>query len=135
MNLRQHALLGTKFSIVGALGVPVGTVLLFILTSDLGVFYLLSSVIAFLFVNFFNWAGNLAIGVFSFTRTPLGFLRSFAVYSFSAVLALPVNLGVLYGLVHYLGVWYLLANIFGIGVGFLLKYGINLYGRNIRLQK
>ena len=96
------------FVLVGGFCLAVNTVVLWLLTSALGLHYLASTLIAF------------------FTITPLGFLLNKVItfrtpreharielprYFFAMAMSLGANLGLMYVLVSVLGVWYLAASI------------------------
>jgi putative flippase GtrA len=96
------------FVLVGGFCLAVNTVVLWLLTSVLGLHYLASTLIAF------------------FTITPLGFLLNKVItfrtpreharielprYFFAMAMSLGANLGLMYLLVSVLGVWYLAASI------------------------
>ena len=96
------------FVLVGGFCLAVNTVVLWLLTSVLGLHYLASTLIAF------------------FTITPLGFLLNKVItfrtpraharielprYFFAMAASLGANLGLMYLLVSVLGVWYLVASI------------------------
>jgi len=96
------------FVLVGGFCLAVNTVVLWVLTSGLGMHYLASTLIAF------------------FTITPLGFLLNKVItfrtpreharielprYFFAMGMSLGANLGLMYLLVSVLGVWYLGASI------------------------
>ena len=114
-----------KFSIVGVANTIVNLVVLYILTEFFGIYYIFSAVFAFLIAvtNSFLinkvWTFNEKLGHKISSRYPK--------FIFVSVIALIINLIVLYVLVEFFGIWYILAQIFGISTNLL----INFFGNKI----
>lgn len=96
------------FTVVGGLCLAANTVLLWVLTSGLGVHYLVSTVIAFFTITPLGFVLNKAM-TFRTRReyTPIELPRYFAAMAFS----LFANLALMYLLVSILGMWYLAASL------------------------
>jgi putative flippase GtrA len=111
-----------KFNLVGLSGVVVNEGLLVILGTL--VYYLYASVVAievsivtnFILNDFWTFRdrrhGNIAARFLKFNGLML--------------IGLAVNLGILYAGTTYLSIHYLLSNLFGIGVAFLVRYWLSL---------
>lgn len=109
-----------KFALVGASGVIVNLIALYALTEYAGLHYLLSATLAFLTAattNYFlnkTWTFRERLG-----QTPLLKYLKFLTVS---LVALLVNLAVLYALVEYLGIWYMTAAAVGIAVTLVVNF-------------
>ncbi len=127
MNYLKNNLLNTrilKFSIVGVSGILVNMGILFILTEYFHILYLISSIIAieisiisnFLLNDIWTWKD----------RIKKKFIYRFVQYHISVgITAVLVNWGILFILTELFGVYYLISNLIGIGVGTLSNYIIN----------
>jgi dolichol-phosphate mannosyltransferase len=112
-----------KFSIVGVIGAGINTWFLWLFTDVAGLYYLYSAVIAveiaivlqFLMNDRWTFKEQKTMHVEQFTKRIIksNIWRSGG---------LAVNIGVLYFLTEYAGVYYLLSNIAGIVCAFLLNY-------------
>ncbi|MGM5485384.1 MAG: glycosyltransferase [Nanobdellota archaeon] len=113
-----------KFALVGASGTLVNFGLLIGLTELAGLYYLLSSVIAveasiisnFLLNNFWTWRSGKHRNRFM--------VRLFR-FNLVSLIALLLNVSVLFFLTEYLSMWYVLANVFGILAGMIVNFTIN----------
>ncbi|MGM5481163.1 MAG: glycosyltransferase [Nanobdellota archaeon] len=113
-----------KFAVVGTSGVIVNYAILILFKEVLGLHLLFASAIAvetsiitnFLFNNFWTWRRNAHNNCF------LGRLLRFNLVS---LIALAINVSVLYLLTEYVGIWYIIANAFGIIAGMLVNFTIN----------
>jgi putative flippase GtrA len=96
------------FVLVGGFCLAVNTVVLWLLTSVLGLHYLASTLIAFFTITPLGFLLNKVITF----RTPREHARIELPRYFAAMAAsLAANLGLMYLLVSVLGVWYLAASI------------------------
>lgn len=112
-----------KFSTVGAIGAVINMGSLWILTELWGIFYLFSSVVAIeitiimLFMMNDRWTFN------DRKSTHIGqFIKRFLKSNLWRSGGLTINIGVLFFLTEYMGVYYFISNIFGIICAFLLNY-------------
>ncbi|MFP4118709.1 MAG: glycosyltransferase [Candidatus Woesearchaeota archaeon] len=113
-----------KFAVVGTSGAIVNFGLLIALTEIAGMYYVFSSAIAvetsivtnFLLNNFWTWRKN---------NHENGFFGRFLRFNLVSLVALALNVSVLYLLTEYVGLWYVLANFFGILAGMLVNFTIN----------
>jgi putative flippase GtrA len=96
------------FALVGGLCLAANTVLLWVLTSGLGVHYLMSTVIAFLTITPLGFVLN-KVMTFRTRReyAPIELPRYFAAMAFSFC----ANLALMYLLVSVLGLWYVAASL------------------------
>lgn len=110
-----------RFCIVGTTGVLVNSAILYALTEYMSLFYALSSAVAieaailnnFIWNNFWTWKcgkKNVLQRLWKFNITALG--------------GLAINLSVLVLLTES-GMWYMLANLFGIALGMLFNFFVN----------
>jgi dolichol-phosphate mannosyltransferase len=116
-----------KFCLVGGGGVVVNMGLLYLLTDLVGLYYLLSSIIAIeiaIFNNFFwndfwTWRDRRRKG-------SLQFFKRLVKYNLSANFSSLVgNIATLWVLTSLLGWYYMYANVVGIAVGVILNFGLN----------
>ena len=114
-----------KFILVGAIGIVINEGLLYLLTNQVGLFYLLSSVIAVQIAILNNFVWN-HLWTFHDRRTIKDSvwykLAKFELVSIGGKLA---NILVLYLMVAFLDVHYLIANLFGIAAGFVINFLLN----------
>ena len=113
----------TKFSIVGAIGAGINTGFLWVFTDVAGIFYLYSSAIAIEIAIILQFLMN---DRWTFKEQKTTHVEQFIKRILKSNLwrsgGLVVNIGVLYFLTEYVGVYYLLSNIVGIICAFLLNY-------------
>ena len=122
-SLKQDLVRLIKFSIVGTLGAGINTVFLWILTSFGGLFYLFSSAISIEIAIIIQFLIN---DRWTFRERKTKHLRQFLKRILKSNLwrsgGLVVNVGILYLLTEYAGLYYLISNIFGIICAFMLNY-------------
>jgi putative flippase GtrA len=121
--LRMDVLRLIKFSIVGGIGAGINTGFLWVLTAVGGLFYLVSAVVAIEIAILMQFLMN---DRWTFRETKTQHLEQFIKRIFKSNVwrsgGLAVNIGVLYLLTEYMGMYYLLSNIVGIICAFLLNY-------------
>ncbi|MDI6810115.1 MAG: GtrA family protein [archaeon] len=121
--LRMDVLRLIKFSIVGVIGAGINTGFLWVLTDVAGLFYLFSAVVAIEIAILMQFLMN---DRWTFKETKTKHIGQFITRIFKSNVwrsgGLAVNVGVLYLLTEYMGVYYLLSNIVGIICAFLLNY-------------
>ncbi len=112
-----------KFSIVGVIGAGINTGFLWLLTDLAGLYYLFSSTVAIEIAILMQFMMN---DRWTFKERKTTYVGQFIKRILKSNLwrsgGLAVNVGVLYLFTAYLGVYYLLSNIFGIICAFLLNY-------------
>ncbi|MBM3303849.1 MAG: GtrA family protein [Candidatus Aenigmarchaeota archaeon] len=114
-----------KFAIVGASGVVVNLAILWLLTELAGLFYLLSAVASIevsIVTNFLlneHWT-------FSDRRSGGSMLTRGVKFNCVSVVAMAVNIAVLFALTQYAGLYYMISELAGIAAGFLLNFFLNL---------
>ena len=115
-----------RFGLVGASGIVVNMVVLYSLTTYLGIFYLVSSIFAielsiisnFLLNDYWTFSKDKTHRLSNIWHR----LGSFHLVSFGGLL---INMGVLFILTEFLGVYYLISNLIGIFVAFAWNFFIN----------
>jgi dolichol-phosphate mannosyltransferase len=118
-----------KFGIVGASGFIVNTGFLWLFTEKVGLFYIISSVLAialaminnFIWNDLWTWRGIGEPGVRAI------FIRLLKFILVASLAGYVGNLGVLWILTRYFHVYYMISNIFGMAVGTLINYFLNNY--------
>lgn len=111
-----------KFCFVGASGVVVNVGLLFLLTEYAGIFYLASSAIAieasiitnFLLNNFWTWK-----------KRGKGFFSRLVKFNLVSIIALVINMGILFFFTETVGLWYILSNLIGIAFATVINFFLN----------
>jgi dolichol-phosphate mannosyltransferase len=115
-----------KFGLVGLSGIVVNMGVLYYLTEFVGFYYLVSSLFAIelSILNNFIWNDH---WTFKGTRQHRMSNRWHRLISFHAVSAggLVINMGILFFLTSFVGVYYLISNIIGILVGFGWNFWVN----------
>ncbi len=115
-----------KFAMVGALGVIFNESILYLLTEKIGIFYLISGLVAieasiifvFLLNDFFVFRDRRAPGKFQFFKR---LVKS----NLARVGGMIINLAILFLLVEFFYIYYLLANLVDIALGFLFNYSLS----------
>ena len=114
-RLLQHPLL--KFALVGISGTIIKLSFLYLFTDIVGIWYLASYGIAFILSVISNYIWN---SRWTF-RNRGGFIKYLAISSFT----LSFNLGLVYVLTDFLGLWYILSGAFGVLSAFLINYALS----------
>ena len=111
---------GIKFAFVGAIGTFVNLSILYLLTDIFGILYLISETFAFAIALLNNYILN-KVETFEedIQEKVMGKGIKFAII---CIIALFVNLTILFILVEYFGIFYLLAEIFAIFGAFLINF-------------
>ena len=115
-----------KFGCVGLSGIFVNTGILYVLTEYAGLYYLVSSLFAIeasIITNFLlndSWTFNDKVK----SRIAEKW-RRFVSFEVISVLGVAINMGVLYTLTEFAGIWYILSNIVGILVAFAWNFYVN----------
>ena len=117
-----------KFCLVGISGIGVNMGLLWLLTEVAGLFYLLSAAISietsvvsnFILNDFFTFPDRRLPGAKSF-------FSRLVKYNLVCVAGLAVNMGVLWLLTDVFGIYYLIANLFGIAAATLWNYTLSTW--------
>ncbi len=121
--LKRDFLRLIKFSIVGVIGAGINTGFLWLFTDFAGIFYLYSSLIAIEIAIIMQFLMN---DRWTFKEQKTTHVEQFMIRILKSNIwrsgGLAVNIGVLYFLTEYVGVYYLISNIVGIICAFLLNY-------------
>lgn len=110
----------SKFAVVGVINTLINLVVLFVFTEYLGLYYIYSAIIAFLFAvtNSFIlntiWTFNSKIS----HKTTKRYTKFFIV----SLMALMVNLLILYSLTEYFKLWYMLSQIIAIAISLWVNF-------------
>ncbi len=116
-----------KFSIVGGGGVFVNMGILYALTEWVGMYYMVSALIAievsiltnFILNDIWTWGDRKHL-------TGSGFLKRMLKYNISAgIAAFLGNFSTLMVLTELVGLYYIISNLIGIGVGVLVNFVLN----------
>lgn len=113
-----------KYAIVGASGVAVNTITLYSLTEFLGIYYMLSAVIASELSIITNFVLNDEF-TFSVEDAKHSKVRRFILYNGVSVIGTAMLLGVTYILTEYLSIYYIYASWFGMISVFVINYILN----------
>jgi len=115
-----------KFATVGASGVFVNEGLLWFFTEIVGFFYLVSSAIGIEVSIITNFILNEFWTFRDRSRGKKGIFRRGVKFNVVSVAGLVINIGVLFFCTAFLGIYYLISNLIGIGCAFLWNYFVNL---------
>lgn len=114
-----------KFSIIGVIGAGINTGFLWVLTDFVGLFYLFSSPIAIEIAIIMQFLMN---DRWTFKERKTKNIRQFSKRLLKSNIwrsgGLTLNIGILYFLTDYIGLYYLISNIFGIICAFMLNYAL-----------
>lgn len=117
---KQFIKQGIRFAIVGGIGTFVNLSILYILTDIYGILYLISEAIAFIVAVIHNYFWNKS---FTFEEDIKEKVIGKAMkFSIICILALIVNLMVLFILVEYFRIFYLYAEVGAIGIAFFVNF-------------
>jgi dolichol-phosphate mannosyltransferase len=116
-----------KFGIVGGSGIFVNMGFLWFFTEIIGIFYLISSVLAialamisnFIWNDLWTWRDRGEPGIKAYLTRMAKFILV------SSIAAYIGNLGILWILTHFFHIYYLISNLIGIAVGTILNYSVN----------
>jgi dolichol-phosphate mannosyltransferase len=114
-----------KFALVGLSGVLVNEGLLWLFTEIAGLYYLISGAIGIEVSIITNFILN-ERWTFSDRARGGGMLKRFPKFNLVSIVGLVINMAVLFSLTNFLGVHYLISNLFGILCAFLWNYLVNL---------
>lgn len=117
----RHVRRLVRFCLVGASGVVVNTALLYLLTEVGGMNHLVAAVFATEAAIINNFLLN-DRWTFADVESANSWLRRALRYNSVALVGLAISVAVLAGLTYTLGLHYLVANLFAIGVGTLWNY-------------
>ena len=112
-----------KFNVVGLTGVFVNEAVLLMLASG-GLYYLYASALAIEVSILTNFVLN---DLWTFRDRRHGHIAvRLAKFNGLMIIGLAVNLAVLYACASYLGIYFALSNLVGIGVAFLVRYWLSV---------
>jgi len=115
-----------KYAVVGLSGVIVNAGLLFFFTEYVGLFYLISSIIAVEISIISNFTWNELWTFQDLSNQHKGIVKRFGKFNFVSIVGIIINVSVLFLITNFLGVYYLISNLFGIGAATLWNYFVNL---------
>lgn len=108
-----------KFCVVGTIGLLVNTFFLWFLTEKVGLFYLLSSAIAIELAIISNFNLNT---FWTWKHRKGHYFSRFWKFNLVSLIALVINMSVLFVLVEFFGMWYLVANFVGIACALIVNF-------------
>lgn len=109
-----------SFAFVGFIGTIVNLFVLFLLTEFLGLYYLLSAIISFLVAMTNNFILNKK---FTFKeKLNHEFTKKYGKFFLVSMVALGVNLLFLYIFTELIGIYYLVSQIFAIGIALIINF-------------
>ena len=116
-----------KFGIVGGSGILINTGFLWFFTEIVGLYYLISSVLAialamisnFIWNDLWTWRDRGKPGAKAYIIRMAKFILV------SSIAAYAGNLSILWILTHFFHIYYLISNLIGIAVGTILNYSVN----------
>jgi len=109
-----------KFAVVGFTGTLVHLIVLFVLTEYFGVYYIVSSIFAFIFAVTNNFILN---KIWTFNKTSRGRnIERYISFFIIAIIAFFVNLSILYFLTEYFGVYYMFSQLIAIAFSLWINF-------------
>ncbi len=109
-----------KFAIVGGIGTIINIIILFLLTEKFGVYYLVSAIFAFGVAMTINFILN-KLWTFG-ERMKINLGRKYLQFSLVSIAALGVNLLFLYLFTEIWGIYYLISQVFAIGISLIINF-------------
>ena len=109
-----------KFVIVGIINTLINLLILYILTEFFGVYYMLSAVIAFLFAVTNSFLLNKTWTFEEYIKYKIKY--KYIQFIIISIIALVINLILLYILVEYFDIWYMAAQIVGVLSNLLVNF-------------
>lgn len=108
------------FASIGFLGTLLNITILYLFTEYLGIWYIFSAIAAFTAAMSHNFILNKLITF----KEPFNesFLSRYFKFAFVSTCALTVNLFILYMLTEYLGIFYIISQIFAIGAALMINF-------------
>lgn len=119
----------TKYCTVGAIGIAVNTAVLFLLTNVLGIFYLISSILAHeisIIGNFImndNWTFK---GLTSSEKGPYDLIYRAVRYNMAKISGILLSISILFILTQFLSIPYLYSNVIAIMAGVFWGYSTSM---------
>lgn len=111
----------SRFGVVGLIGLGLNSGLLWLLTEHAHLFYLVSSVIATEAAIINNFALN-HLWTFNRSRRAGSVAGTFLRYNTLALSSLVLTVAMLFVLTHFVGIFYLLANVLAVGLAGAWNY-------------
>ena len=109
-----------KFGLVGFLGTLINLLILYVFTEFVGIYYLVSAIIAFFVAMTSNFILN---KIWTFKEPiKLNVGKKYLQFSLVSVVALFVNLFFLYVFTEFLGIYYLISQVLAIGVSLIINF-------------
>ncbi|MFH1978315.1 MAG: GtrA family protein [Candidatus Aenigmatarchaeota archaeon] len=121
-----------KYAVVGGTGVIVNEGLLYFFTDFIGLFYLISSIIAIEVAILSNFTWNELWTFKDLSHKHKGAAKRLGKFNAVSIVGILINVVVLF-LITNLGIYYLTSNLFGIAAATLWNYFANLkwtWGKN-----
>lgn len=114
-----------KFAFVGLIGTFINVAILYLLTENLGIYYLFSATISFIIAMTNNFIWN-KLWTFE-EKINLNLAGKYIKFSLVSVVALIINLFFLYIFTEIFGIYYIISQILAIGISLI----INFFGNKI----
>lgn len=109
-----------KFAVVGFIGTFVNLIILYLLTEKVGIYYIFSAIISFIFAMTINFVLN---KFWTFGETiELDIRKKYFQFSLVSVSALLVNLFFLYFFTEVFGIYYLISQVLAIGIALVINF-------------
>jgi len=109
-----------KFALVGGIGTFVNLVILYLLTEEAGVYYLLSAVISFVFAMTHNFILNKTWAFKENLKLDVG--KKYLQFVSVSISVLLINLFFLYIFTEVFGIYYLLSQVLAIGITLIINF-------------
>jgi dolichol-phosphate mannosyltransferase len=112
-----------KFGVVGAIGTVINLIVLYSFTEYLGIYYMISAIAAFVVAATSNFIFN---KIWTFREVLAeSIIKKYVKFFIVSVIALVVNLLLLYTFTEFLGLYYIISQIIAIIITFLINFAGN----------
>jgi dolichol-phosphate mannosyltransferase len=109
-----------KFGVVGGIGTFINILILYLLTEKVGFYYLISAIFSFIVAMSSNFILN---KIWTFKENlKLGLGKKYLQFSLVSVSALLVNLLFLYVFTEIFGIYYIISQLFAIGISLFINF-------------
>jgi dolichol-phosphate mannosyltransferase len=112
-----------KFAFVGLIGTFINLAILYLLTEKIGVYYLISAIVSFIFAMTSNFIFN-KVWTFKESLTKdTG--KKYIQFGLVSLIALLINLFFLYLFTEFFGIYYLISQVLAIGLALIINFSWN----------
>jgi len=110
------------YVLIGGIAAIIDFTTVFVLTSLLGIFYIVSVMLSYPLATFVHFIMNKK---FNFRCTSRKVMRQFCIFIVINLVAMGLTIVIMYAMVEYLGMWYLLAKFIAMWIVVFYSFNMN----------